>query len=69
MPGAVVYVQKTDFHWISILCLAIVVKYALWLVQMVFSFSVLHRSKIPLVCLNEVANMRSLLFRQWDGAL
>jgi len=45
----VVYVQKSDFHLINMFCAVIVVKNVLCLAQVVFSYFVLHSSKIPLV--------------------
>jgi len=53
---------------INIFCVVIAVKNALWLAQAVFSYFVLHRSKIPLVLTTKVVtHLRSLLFRQQDG--
>ena len=40
----------------------------LCLAQVVFSYFVLHSSKIPLVLMTNVAHLRSLLFRHPDGA-
>jgi len=47
----VVYIQKSDFHLITIFCEVIVVKKCRLLcrAQVVFSCFVLHSSKIPLV--------------------
>jgi len=47
----VVYIQKSDFHLINVFCVVIVVKKCriLCLSQVVFSYFVLHSSKIPLV--------------------
>jgi len=42
-------------------------KNVLCLAQVVFSYFVLHRSKIPLVFTTKVTHLRSLLFRQQDG--
>jgi len=39
----------------------------LCLAQVVFSYFVLHSSKIPLVLTTKVTHLRSLLFRQTDG--
>jgi len=43
-------------------------KNVLWklLAQVVFSYFVLHRSKIPLALATKVTHLRSLLFRQQD---
>ena len=65
-----VCVQKLDFHLINEFCVVIVVKKyrLLCLAQVVFSYFVLHSSKIPLVfVMTKVAHLRSLLFRQPDG--
>jgi len=35
--------------------------------EVVFSYFVLHSSKIPLVLMTKVTHLRSLLFRQPDG--
>jgi len=50
-------------------CVVIVVKKCrlLCLVQVVFSYFVLHSSKISLVLTTKVTHLRSLLFRQPDG--
>jgi len=47
----VVYVRKSDFHLINVFCVVVVVKQSrlLCLAQVVFSYFVLHSSKIPLV--------------------
>jgi len=65
----VVYVRKSDFHLIDVFCVVIVVKQCrlLCLAQVVFSYFVLHSSKIPLVLTTKVTHMRRLLFRQPDG--
>jgi len=65
----VVYVQKSDFHLINAFCVVIVVKNCrlLCLAQVVFSYFVLHSSKIPLVLTTKVTHLRSLMFRQPDG--
>jgi len=43
----VIYVQKSDFHLINMFCVVIVVnKKKLFLAQVVFSYFVLHSSKI-----------------------
>jgi len=65
--GLVVYVQKSDFHLINVFCVVIVVKNVLCLAQVVFSYFVLHSSKIPLLFTNKVTHFRSLLFRQPSG--
>jgi len=41
--------------------------YLLWLAQVVFSYFVLHRSKIRLVLTTKITHLRSLLFREQDG--
>jgi len=41
--------------------------YGYWLVQVVFSYFVLHRRKMPLVLSTQVTHLRSRLFRQPDG--
>jgi len=65
----VVYIQKSNFHLINIFCVVIVVKKCrlLCLGQAVFSYLVLHSSKIPLVLATKVTHLRSVLFRQPDG--
>jgi len=65
----VVQVQKSDFHLINVFCVVIVVKKCslLCLAQVVFSYFVLHSSKIPLMLTTKVTHLRSLLFRQQDG--
>ena len=65
----VVYVKKSDFHFINVFCVVIVIKRCrlLCLAQVVFSYFVLHSSKIPLVLTTKVTHLRSLLFRQPDG--
>jgi len=65
----VVYVQKSDFRLINVFCVVIVVQKCrlLCLVQVIFSYFVLHSSKIPLVLTTKVTHLRSLLFRQTDG--
>ena len=67
----VVYVQKSDFHLINVFCVVIVVKKCklLCLVQVVFSYFVLHSSKIPLVLTTKVTDLRSLLLRQPAGVI
>jgi len=50
----------------NVFCVVIVVKNVLWLAQAVFSYFVLHRSKIALVLTAKVTHLRSLLFRQQD---
>jgi len=55
----VVYVQKSNFHLINMFCIMIV-KNVLCLAQIVFSYFVLHSSKLTLVLTTEVANLRSL---------
>jgi len=63
------YVQMSDFHLINVFCVVIVEKYyrLLCLAQVVFSYFVLHSSKIPLVLTTKVTHLRSLLFRQPAG--
>ena len=63
------YVQKSDFHLINVFCVVIVAKKCrlLCLAQVVFTYFVLHSSKIPLVLTTKVTHLRSLLFRQQDG--
>jgi len=51
----------------NVFCAVIVVKKCIVLAQVVFSHSVLHRSKIPLVLTNKVTHLRSLLCRQQYG--
>jgi len=65
----VVYVQKSDFYLINVFCVAIVVKNCklLCLAWVVFSYFVLHSSKIALVLTTKVTHLHSLLFRQPDG--
>jgi len=65
----VVYVQKSDFHLINVFCVVIVVEKCrlLCLAQVVFSYFVLHSSKIPVMLTTKVTHLRSLLFRQQDG--
>jgi len=65
----VAYVQKSDFHLINVFCVVIVVQKCrlLYLAQLVFSYFVLHSSKIRLVHTTKVAYLRSLLLRQPDG--
>jgi len=65
----VVYVQKSDFHMINVFCVVIIVEKCrlLCLAQVLFSYFVLHSSKIHLVLTNKVTHLRSLLFRQPDG--
>jgi len=65
----VVYGQKSDFPLINVFCVVIVVKRCrlLCLTQVVFSYFVLHSSKIPLVLTTKVTHLRSLLFRQPAG--
>jgi len=64
----VVHVQKSDFHLIKVLCdcLVIVARNVLCLAQVVFSYFVLHSSKIPFVHTTKVTHLRSLQFRQPD---
>jgi len=62
-----VHVHKSDFHLINMFCVVIVVKNALYLAQVVFSYFVLHSKKIPLVLATKVTHLRSLLLRQPDG--
>jgi len=56
-----VNVQKSDFHLINVFCVVIVVKQLklLCLAQVVFSYFVLHSSKIPLVLTTKVTHLRS----------
>ena len=42
-------------------------KTVLWLAQVVFSYFVLHKSRISLVLTAKVTYLLSLLFRQEDG--
>jgi len=63
----IVYFQKSDFHLINMFCIVIVVKNVLCLAQVVFSYFVLHSSKISLVLTTNVTRLRSLLVRQPDG--
>jgi len=54
LPSAympIMYVQKSDFHLINVFFVVIVVKQIrlLCLAQVIFSYFVLHSSKIPLV--------------------
>jgi len=67
MPS--LYVQKSDFHLINMFCVVTVVKNVLpvCLARVVFSYLVLHSSKIPLVLTTKVTHLRSLLFRQPGG--
>jgi len=68
LPTLVIYVQKSDFHLITVFCVVIVKKCRLLcLAQVVFSYFVLHSKKIPLVLTTKVTHSRSLLFRQPDG--
>jgi len=68
LPACLVaYVQKSVFHLINVFCVVIVVQNILCLAQVVFSYFVLHSSKIPLVLTTKVTHLRSLLFRQPDG--
>jgi len=60
------YVQKSDFYLINVFCTVIVVKKCTVLAQVVFSYFVLHRSKIPMVLSTKVTHLHSLLFRQQD---
>jgi len=48
MPSCVLYVQTSDFHLINVFCVVIVVRKGklLCLVQVVFSYFVLHSNKI-----------------------
>jgi len=64
----VVYVQKSGFHLINVLCAGIVLKKRklLCLAQVVFSYYVLHSNKIPLVVTTKVTHLGSLLCRQPD---
>jgi len=64
----VVYVQKSDFHLINVFCVVIVVKNVLCLDQVVFCYFVLHSSNIPLALTTKVTHLRSLMFREPDGA-
>jgi len=59
----VVYVQKSDFQLINVFRVVIVVKNLQCLAQVVFSYFVLHSSKIPLVLTTKDTHLRSLLFR------
>ena len=65
----VAYLRKSDFHWSTYFYVVIVVKKwkLLCLAQVVFSYFVLHSSKIPLVVTTKVTHLCSLLFRQPDG--
>jgi len=65
----VVYTQKSDFHLINVFCVVTAVKKCklLRLAQVVFSYFVLHSSKILLVFTTKVTHLRSLLSRQPDG--
>jgi len=63
----VVCVQKSDFYLNNVFCAVIVVKNVLCLAQVIFSYFVLHSSKIPLVLTTKVTHLRILLFRQPDG--
>jgi len=65
----VVYVQKSNFHLINVFCVVIVVKKCRLLcpAHVVFSYFVLHSSKIALMLTTKVTHLRSLLFRQTDG--
>jgi len=66
----VIYVQKSDFYLINVFCVVIFVKNCrlLCLAQVVFSYFVLHSSKMSLLLTTKVTHSRSLLFRQPDGA-
>jgi len=64
----VVYVQKSDLHLINIFCVVIVMKKCIMATSgAVFSYFVLHKSKIPLVLTTKVTHLRSQLFRKQDG--
>jgi len=63
----VVHDQKPEFHLIKVFCVVIVVKNVLCLVQVVFSYFVLHSTKMPLVLTTKVTHLRSLVFRPPDG--
>ena len=65
----VVCVQKSDFYLFNVFCVVIVVITCrlLCLAQAVFSYFVLHSSKIHLVLTTKVTHLCSLLFRQSDG--
>jgi len=52
---------------INVFCVVIVVKNVLYLALVIFSYFVLHSSKILLVLTTKVTRLRSLLFRQPDG--
>jgi len=54
---------------INVFCVVIVVKKCrlLCLAQVVFSYFVLHSSKMPVVLMTKVTHLSSLLFRQPDG--
>jgi len=67
-PGPVVYVQKSHFHLIDVFSVVIVVKKCILVSPgtAVFSYFVLHRSKMPLVLTIKVTRLRSLLFREQD---
>jgi len=67
MPSCRLYVQKSDFHLINVFCVVVVVKNVLCLVHVVFSYFVLHSSKIPVVLATRATHLSSLLFRQPDG--
>ena len=58
--------QKSDVHFANVFCV-VIVKNVLCLAQVVFSYVVLHSSKIPLVLTTKVTHLRSLLFKQPDG--
>jgi len=65
----VVYIQKSDFHLINVFCAVIVVKKCTMSSpgEVVFCYSVLHSSKIPLVLTAKVTHLRCLQLRQPDG--
>jgi len=59
---------NSNLHLINVFSVVIVVKNVLWLSQAVFSFFVIHRSKIPSVLTTKVVtHLSSLLFREHDG--
>jgi len=65
----VVYIQRSNFHVNNVFCVVIAVKkYTMSSPgEVVFSYFVLHSSKIPLVFTTKVTHLRSLVLRQLDG--
>jgi len=65
---ALLYTSRSQtYTWSTYFMKWLLWKNVLWSPQAVFSYFVLHKSKIHLVLTTKVTHLRSLLFRNQDG--